>query len=313
MNMKKSTENNSLKKQLLGLAETPKAYSKGGSGYTTTALMKNYASPRDPSIFDGEEIGARELRIRTEIEQFGMERRGKPVFLTPNDTKLSLILSTCLNTNDPDIEEFIRWTERAEEFGIKQAGNPPNPIARNFSLKELAKTMHGRAKKPQIEQVREALKRLREIEQVIYLGKWKVKITASLIMREYALEDLSPEERGLDEERIVFGTIFLWNLKKRYAYISPKAWEVWGRRGSGTENQLFSILFSTLHSLCFNHQLAAIQARKNLRAELNSDDYKNLSKEEKNKIYEERIGERVKESVRHAEGVRVLKSRIPTD
>ncbi len=120
MNMKKSTENNSLKKQLLGLAETPKAYSKGGSGYTTTALMKNYASPRDPSIFDGEEIGARELRIRTEIEQFGMERRGKPVFLTPNDTKLSLILSTCLNTNDPDIEESDGLEVHKEEAKPKR-------------------------------------------------------------------------------------------------------------------------------------------------------------------------------------------------
>lgn len=311
--MNKENESSSLKKQLLGLADTPKAHGKGGSGYTATALMKNYASPRDLTIFDGEEIAERELRIRTEITRYGMERRGKPVFLTPSDTKLSLYLSTCLNTHDPDIAEFIRWTERAEEFGLKEAGNAPNPIARTFSLRELAKAMYKRSKKAQIEQIREGLKRLRETEQTMHLGQKNVRIKSSLIMREYAVEDLSPEERGLDEERIVFGTIFLWNMKKRFAYISPKAWEVWGRRGSGTENQLFSILFSTLHSLCFNHQLTAIKARKNLRIELNSDEYKDLSKEEKNKLYQERVEDRVKEALTHKENISYLKSRIPTD
>lgn len=281
----------------------------GGSNRTATALAKNIASPKMPDLFDGEEIAKRESRISTEKAMYRMERKGKPVFLSNKDTRLTYILSSSINIYEEDVRQLIEWTEKVERAGrmTKELSSQiPNPIARTFSLKEIAMKMYGRAKKEQIEEVRKAIKRLQEIEQVQILGKAKVKISAPILQKDFSFEDLTEEERGVDIERVIFGTIFLWNIQKRFAYLSPEIFKIWGSRGSGTETELFGTLFSTIISICHAHQQAATEARKRLKREF--ENVQMSGKEKKEKITYD-----VKEALTYRESFEYIKSRISTD
>lgn len=281
----------------------------GGSHRAANALSKNIASPKIPTLFDGEEIAERENRIRKEQAMYKMERHGKPVYLSSNDIRLTCALSSSINIYDEDVREQIEWTEAVEEAGRMTAqlqSCMPNPIARTIPLKEIAMLMYDRAKKEQIEKVRAGIRRLQEITQVQTLGKAEVKISAPLLQRDFSIEDLSKEERGLDYERVIFGRIFFWNMAKRFAYLSPKIFKIWGKRGSGTETELFGALISTILSICHAHQQAAIEARRRLKQE-----FKEVQMSDKEK--EEEMNSAIKEALTYRERFAYLKDRVCTD
>ena len=249
-----------------------------------------------------------------ESSLYRLERNGKPVFLSNKDMRLTYLLSSMINVNDEDVDAFIKWTETAEQATSRQQlsdtlRNTPHPIARFLSLKDIALCMYGRNKREQIEEVRAAINRLKTIEQVQIIGKAQVQITASLLMKDFDIKNLSAEDTPTEDKdvvRVVFGTIFLWNLHKRFSYLSPKVFEIWGKRGSGTKTQLFGIIFSTITSICYFHQRAAMEARARLKNEFRQSE---LTPKEK----EEKLQQDVTEALTYRESFDYIKSRIETD
>ena len=273
------------------------------SGRTSIALAKNIASPKLASLFDGGEIIERDNKIQEELKQTKLIRKGKPVDLTPNQTRLTYILSSMLSSstdeqgNTPkDIQDFVEWTEKVDKFGIEAFRQQPNAISRNLPLKVLAKVMYGRSTKEKIEAIRDEIEAIASTEQLQTLGKQKLEIKASVIQLDFSIKDLTTEDRGADFIRINFGTIFLWDINRRFAGLSPKLFEIWGKKGNQTE--LFSVLVSTLLSIIYFHQRAAIEARKRARAD-------NLSDEEKE--------EAIRKALTYNERLTYIKSRITTD
>ncbi|MCF0177138.1 MAG: hypothetical protein HUJ90_00815 [Bacteroidales bacterium] len=282
----------------------------GGSGRASIALSQNIASPKQPNLFDGEEIAVRDMRIASEKSIYRSNRDGKPVWLSNKDTKLVMLLSSTINVNDEDVKEWINWIDEVDVKGFTDElkETMPNPIARFYKLKDLAQAMYGRSKKEQIGEVYDALQRLQNIEQKATLGKSEMLFEGTLLQKDIGFKDNAKDESKPDrsEQRIIFTAIFLWNIDKRFGLLPPKLFEVWRRKGNGTETELFSTLLTTLLAIYYYHQVAAKEARRAVKREFEE---RQVSEEDKDRI----LNERVTEALTFHLTYKLLKSKMTTD
>lgn len=274
---------------------------------TATALAKNIASPKILSLFDGEEIAERNLELSDDARQILLTRKGKPVSLTPKQRQLTNVLSDYLDRdNGQDIQNFITWTERVEDYGLKAAGEAPAPIARTIHLKDIVKDMYGRSKKEQIVKLRKEMDELINTTQVMILGKQQIRVEASIIMRDISIRDESPEERGLDYYRIVYGSVFLWNKNKRFGIRPNNLYIEWNKKGSILNTEIGSVLYSTIQAILWPYWRAADKARIAVAAKAKKDKLTPTQRQQEE-------AERVLNALTYEENVSTIKNRLEID
>ena len=237
----------------------------GETGAISVALAQNIASKKVPSLFL-ETRDKKLLELKAIDERRLVNREGKPTFLTRRQNKLVFALAMCLSQrkDEPEIREYVKK--------INEGKQPNSRITLPISITELTKTVttDGNARARQKEDVLEDLKALSEIKQVQTFGGYsleeskeegKLRFIASLINIPEQVEDFS-EGRKLDADFVFiqFGSIFFYQLYKRYAIVKPKLFQMWGKAGSGTDTELFDILLSDLLAKYSGHRIAGIQA-----------------------------------------------------
>lgn len=217
-------------------------------GQISSALAGGIARRREPTLFDDleEEKG---LSIMESDSANYVDRKGRNIALTKSQTKIIYALSHYLSQyqNDEDIRKYIS----AIEQNPKKL--PKEKIERPVNLREFYKTYlssYGSSRKRDIDLVREELRKLSSIRQVLYFGSGtesKVRLISPLISIEEELEDLTPDKSlDMDLVNIRFSPLFLFKMTREYLPIGRKLFQIWGRKGNGTDTELFSILLSDL-------------------------------------------------------------------
>lgn len=276
-----------------------------GKGRIANALSKAIAYERMPSLFDEEEIANRdkELKQLQELRETDValciDRKDKPIVLTSYQSRIVHALSYAISLEMETSEDVKQKVKNATKSG--------NTIKRSVNITALSSLIFGSTRKRCKEIVIRELYNLARIRQVQILGSGdnRVKITAPLIMIGRTMEDLSPEKRNnLDAVEIYFGGAFFYGINNRFAVISPKLFEVWGKGGRGTE--LFSVLLSSIFAVYWHYRQAANQAEERIRKDkLN----KKLSKEELQKD----IAEARRNAMTYELNVTSIKNRVTTD
>lgn len=238
----------------------------GETGAISVALAQNIASRKVPSLFL-ETKDKKLLELKAIDAQRLVNREGKPTFLTRRQNKLIFALAMCLSQrkDEPEIQAYVRK--------INEGKQPNSRITLPISITELTKTVtpDGNARARQKEDVLEDLKALSEIKQVQTFGGYsleeenkeegKLRFVASLINITEQVEDVT-DGRKLDADFVFiqFGSIFFYQLYNRYAIVKPSLFQMWGKRGNGTDTELFDILLADLLAKYSGHRIAGLQA-----------------------------------------------------
>lgn len=276
-----------------------------GKGRIANALSKTIAYERTPSLFDEAEIADRdkELKQLQELKEndvaLCIDRRNKPVVLSSYQSRIVHALSYAISQEIDTSEDVKKKVQNATKSG--------NTIQRSVNITALSSLIFGSTRKRYKEIVIREIYNLARIRQVQILGSGddKVKLTAPLIMVGRTMEDLSPEKRNnLDFVEIYFGGAFFYGITNRFAVITPKLFEVWGKGGRGTE--LFSVLLSSIFSVYWHYRQAANKAEERVR---NDKANKNLPKEELNDI----IADARRNAMTYELNVASIKNRVTTD
>lgn len=278
-----------------------------GQGRIANALSKLIAYERTPSLFDEQEIADRdnELRALQKLKEADIalcvERKNKPVVLTSIQNRIIHALSFAISQEIETSEDVKKKIENPQSGG--------NPVRRVLNVTALTKLLFSSTRTRYKHQIINEIYRLSKIRQVQPLninGRAK-RLTAPLIMLGNTIEDVSPEEQNsLDFEtdflEIFFGSAFFYEITNRFAVITPKLFEVWGKKGRGTE--LFSVLLSSIFSVYWSHRQAAIKAEERVRRE-----NKKLPKTE----LKDMIAEARRNAMTYELNVSSIKNRVRTD
>lgn len=241
----------------------------GETGTISTALVRNIASRKVPSLFQNveEKENSQERALLSNLQAIDsmrlVNRGGKPTYLTRRQTKIVYALSLFLNQQkeEPEIKAYVQQVNR----GVQ----PKSRITIPVSITELTKmvTTDGKARKRQKEEILKDLRLIAEMKQVQTFGEYgteegKLRFVASLINITEQLEDLSKgKEKDWDFVNVQFGSIFFYELYKKYAIIKPSLFQIWGKAGSGTDTELFGILLSDLLEKYSGHKIAYLKAK----------------------------------------------------
>lgn len=276
-----------------------------GQGRIANALSKMIASDRTPSLFDEKEITERdnELKDLRELKEIDIalcvERGNKPIALTSIQSRIVHALSYAIS-QEIDTSEDVKDK-------IQNAMRKGSPIQRSVNITALSSLIFGSSRQRYKEIIIKEIFRLSKIRQVQIIGTGdnKVKLTAPLILVGRTMEDLSPEKRNnLDYIEVLFGSAFFYELTNRFTIITPKLFEVWGKKGRGTE--LFSVLLSSIFSVYWHYRQAAIKAEERVRRE---NKKLKLTKDELNNI----IAEARRNAMTYELNVSSIKKRVRTD
>lgn len=275
-----------------------------GTGRLSNALSKAIAYERTPSLFDEDYIKERDEELKNLLElkkgdtALCIDRRNKPVYLTSYQSRIVHALSYAIS----------REIERSEDVKMK-IQTPTNyniTIRRNVNITALTSLIFNSTRKRYKETIIREIYNLAHIRQVQILGSGdnQVKLTSPLILVGATLEDLSPEKRNnLDVMEIFFGTAFFYDLSTRYATITPKLFEVWGKSGRGTE--LFSVLLDSIFSVYWHYRQAANKAEERTKH------YYKTNKIAKVEL-KEAIAEARREAMTYELNISTIKQRITT-
>lgn len=276
-----------------------------GTGRLSNALSKAIAYERTPSLFDEDYIKERDEELKNLLElkkgdtALCIDRRNKPVFLTSYQNRIVHALSYAIS----------REIERSEDVKMKiQAPTNYNiTIRRNVNITALTSLIFNSTRKRYKETIIREIYNLAHIRQVQILGSGdnQVKLTSPLILVGATLEDLSPEKRNnLDVMEIFFGTAFFYDLSTRYATITPKLFEVWGKSGRGTE--LFSVLLDSIFSVYWHYRQAANKAEERTKH------YYKTNKIARGEL-KEAIAEARREAMTYELNISTIKQRVTTN
>lgn len=236
------------------------------NGKIATALSKQIAYERTPTLFDEEEIGERDRALTKAIQelklsdvQLCIDRKGKPVYLTSIQARIITALSYGISRDtDPDVKASI-----ADPLNR----NRPQ-VRREVNITDLSRFLFGKTTKYYKEQLIREIFKLSKIRQYQDLskGEKRLRYSSPLISLGEVLEDLTPE-KSLDADcmEITFGRIFFFDLDTRFAYVTPKLFEVWRKGGRGTE--LFHVLLNNLLWVYWQHKKAAKSAEERIRGD----------------------------------------------
>ena len=276
-----------------------------GTGRLSNALSKAIAYERTPSLFDEDYIKERDEELKNLLElkkgdtALCIDRRNKPVYLTSYQSRIVHALSYAIS----------REIERSEDVKMK-IQTPTNyniTIRRNVNITALTSLIFNSTRKRYKETIIREIYNLAHIRQVQILGSGdnQVKLTSPLILVGATVEDLGPEKRNnLDVMEIFFGTAFFYDLSTRYATITPKLFEVWGKSGRGTE--LFSVLLDSIFSVYWHYRQAANKAEEQVKL------YYKTNKIAKGEL-KEAIAEARREAMTYELNISTIKQRVTTN
>lgn len=275
----------------------------GVRGQLGNGLTKTIASARDASLFDPPEIASREkelnelLALRESDSYLSIDRKNKPVILSPIQTRIMFALSCALDTQDEEIKKKIRDPFKG---GVT--------IKRPIDISALSTLLFGSSRFRERKKVIEELFNLSRIRQVQILGKEqnRIKITAPFINVGETIEDLNPERaKGIDYVNVIYGGAFFFELDKRFSIVSNRLFAVWRKKEYQTE--MFSILLNSLLSVYWLFKSKADEAEARVKKELNIT--KKVSKEE----YRQAIEEARQEALTYEINASSIKERLTRD
>lgn len=276
-----------------------------GTGRMSNALSKAIAYERTPSLFDEDYIKERDKELKELLElkhgdtALCVDRRNKPVVLTSYQSRIVHALSYAISREIETSEDVRKKIQEPTKGG--------NTISRNVNITALTSLIFNSTRKRYKETIIREIYNLAHIRQVQILGTGdnKVKLTAPLIMIGATLEDLSQEKRNnLDVMEVYFGAAFFFELSTRYATITPKLFEVWGKSGRGTE--LFSILLDSIFSVYWHYRQAANKAEEQVKL------YYKTNKIARGEL-KEAIAEARREAMTYELNISTIKQRVTTN
>ncbi len=218
-------------------------------GQISVSLARNLSLQREPTLFDELNEKGRLSLMESDKENY-IDRKGRSIVLTKNQNKIILALSHYLSQfqNDEDMQKYIT----ALDNNPKKL--PTEKIERSINLKDFDKTYtspDGKTRPRQITALRKELRKTAQIAQVLYFGdtEKKARLIAPLISIEEELEDLTPDKSlNLDYVNIRFSPVFLYKMTREFSPISAGFIRLLGKKGSGTDTELFRVLLSDLLS-----------------------------------------------------------------
>lgn len=281
----------------------PSKIENGVRGQLGNGLTQTIASARDASLFDPPEIVSRDrelqelLALRESDSYLSIDRKNKPVILSPIQTRIMFALACALDTQDEEIKKKIRDPFKG---GVT--------IKRPIDISALSTLLFGNSRFRERKKVIEELFNLSRIRQVQILGKGqnRIKITAPFINVGETIEDLNPERaKGIDYVNVIYGGAFFFELDKRFSVISNRLFAVWRKKKYQTE--MFSILLNSLLSVYWLFKAKANEAENRVKKELNKT--KKVSREE----YRQAIEEARQEALTYEINASSIKERLTRD
>ena len=245
-------------------------------GKIPTQLSRQIAYERTPSLFDEAEIAERDKALAKAVHEINLtdsqlciDRKGKPTYLTNMQTRIVLALAYLISQdNGEDVKEKV-----ADPFSKKKV----------LDISYLSRILFGRVKTDYKEQILREIynvSRIRQYQIIERAGEQVARYSTPLLTIGDVLEDLSPEKSlDIDFVEITFGRSFFIDLDTRFAYVTPKLFEVW--RKGGRQTELFSVLLNNLLSVYWQHKLAAMKAEERIRSDKSK---KKLPKDELEEI-----------------------------
>jgi len=273
-------------------------------GKIPTQLSRQIAYERTPSLFDEAEIAERDKALAKAVHdinltdsQLCIDRKGKPTYLTNMQTRIVLALAYLISQdNGEDVKDKV-----ADPFSKKK-------VSRVVDVSYLSRILFGRVKKDYKDQIlREVynLSRVRQYQIIERAGEQVARYSTPLLTIGDVLEDLTPEKSlDIDFVEITFGRTFFIDLDTRFAYVTPKLFEVW--RKGGRQTELFSVLLNQLLSAYWQHKLAAMKAEERIRSDKSK---KKLDRDE----LEEIIAAGRKNAMSYELNVANIKNRVTRD
>lgn len=188
-------------------------------------------------------------------EEKYINRKGKPVFLTPRQIRIVSAVSHYFSQflGDKDVSDYIdKISNNPRE------GKNINPIMRSLNIRYFLEkyklTSDGRVRSRDIVSFKDELKSISDIEQVIVLTHQgeTMHLKAPLFKTLSELEISTSKGKNKTETditiNIVPSIVFFLRLKNQYFPLRLKAFENWGKKGNGTDTELYSVLFLDLAS-----------------------------------------------------------------
>lgn len=293
-----------------------------GRGRIANALSKAISYERDPKLFDEEYIKNRDKELK-ELQKtkdadksLCIDRRNKPVVLTSYQSRIIHALSYAISREMQTSEDVKK---KVEDAFNKNDGNVIKRIVNISNLTRLICNSTRKRYKDRIINEIYNLSRVRQVQFISYKNK-TYKLTTPFITLGADLEDVTPNpEIKTDAEdisknaetndnsdfiEIQFCSTFFYKLSSRYAIITPKLFEVWSKKGRGTE--LFDVLLSSLFSVYWTCMQAANNAETHVREDFSN---RELSMEELRKA----IADARQDAMRYELNISSIKRKVRTD
>jgi len=235
-------------------------------GKISNTLSSNIAAYKEPDLFDN--LPDKGAAIIASDEANLIDRNGKGILLSRRQLKLLEALSHFITHSSETDEEVNRAIEAIKNGERRSATTVTRPI----SIKELTKFVEpdGKARAKQKQMVIDDLKQIADLRQVQtfdWNGK-KFAISSPLIMIGETVTDLTPDkELDLDFMNITYPAIFFMGLDKKFSVTKPEFFRIWGKKGSGTDTQLFNMLYYDLKSRYSYYLSAAKKAKREKRSD----------------------------------------------
>lgn len=235
-------------------------------GQISVSLTRNLSLQRESALFDDLDKGKGLSLLESDKENY-IDRKGRSIALTKTQNKIILALAHYLSQsqNDEDIQNYISALEDNPRI------LPKSKIERSINLRDFDKaytSQDGKTRPRQITALREELRKTAQIKQVLYFGdtKRKARLITPLISVEEELEDITPDKSlNLDYINIRFSPVFLYKMTKEFSPISASFIRLLGKKGSGTDTELFQVLLNDLLSKYPQYRLTALTKTHNVR------------------------------------------------
>lgn len=217
----------------------------------STALTGAISYNREPTLFDNEAIAKRDAELK-------VERKGKPVYLTPTETKVVFALARYI-CKDIEKDDIINKIEAYRK-------NIPNAplITRTVPIADLSTYINGSARAREKVKVIKDILNVSKRWQLIYVGEDRQHLTpyaapliqiSGVTFKEgnvlsaeeivvYTPEQLADRIKSID---VTFGKPFFLNLDIKFAVLAPNLFEVWSKHQTELYTQLQSTLLTNYY------------------------------------------------------------------
>ena len=255
-------------------------------GYVAASVPGNMGAAAVQLDLFSELSPKQQTELNKSDNAYMINRQGRRIVTTRVEKKLIYALSVWVSQykDKPFFKNFVEQLHSEEKI----KSNLEFPI----DLKQFAKLMYGRNHPTQLQSIREILEKLSDMRQVIKItrnGK-TATIVAPLIHfgDTVVLSSEGKLEPDIMQVNIIFGKLFFIDFFKRYSCFPMRLFEIWNKKGSGTDSDLFDVLLETLLNHRWQHITAYNTAGKQLSTEIKRSGKDRLDKASFDKEVEKR-------------------------